>query len=211
MLPRKCPDRAPRDAISGLRVLLQDVPPQQPVISDPPRVLALPQRYPELLLPLNELLQVRLAYLHLPSIGSPTSPVAAALVQRTTNHPVPMAQVPVAATPNATQRTRIADGLAAIDPYRVRVERSSRSAGSRRIARSPAFPGRVDRLAGDRLEYLGNRQAACALRTAPIRSGSLLRFRMPCRDRAVEPVGGQGRTGDVSGGPVHPRRSRDPS
>ena len=66
------------DAIRGLRVLLQDVPPEQPVIGDPPRVLALPQRHPELLLPLNELLQVRLAYLHLPSIGPPTSPVAAA-------------------------------------------------------------------------------------------------------------------------------------
>ena len=43
------------------------------MISDPPRVLALPQRHPELLLPLDELLQIRLTYLHPPSIGSPNA------------------------------------------------------------------------------------------------------------------------------------------
>src|SRR6516164_4645687 len=70
-------------AIGGLRVLLQDVAPQQPVIGDPPCVLALPQRHPELLLPLNEPLQVRLVYLRLPSI-SPAGPVAAVPARR--NH-----------------------------------------------------------------------------------------------------------------------------
>ena len=49
--------------------LVPDVPPQQTVISQPPGVLALPQRHPELLLALDELLEVCLAYLHPPSIG----------------------------------------------------------------------------------------------------------------------------------------------
>ncbi len=65
------------DAIGGLRVLLQNIPPQQPVIGDPPRVLPLPQRHPELLLPLNEPLQVRFVYLHPPSISPDADPVAA--------------------------------------------------------------------------------------------------------------------------------------
>src|ERR1039457_2773165 len=56
-------------AVCGPRILLHDVPPQQSVICHPPGVLPLPQRYPELLLSLDKLLEVRLAYLHQPSIG----------------------------------------------------------------------------------------------------------------------------------------------
>ena len=92
------------DAIRGLRVLLQDVPPQQPVIGDPPRVLALPQRHPELLLTLDELLQVRLAYLHLPSIGPPTSPVAA--FHRPAHSQSPNTNCAGAASPPTPERLR---------------------------------------------------------------------------------------------------------
>src|SRR6266446_2287216 len=69
------PRLARSSAVRGAAVLLHDVPPKQPMISDPPCVLALPQRHPELLLPLYELLQVRLAYLHPPSIGAPSQTV----------------------------------------------------------------------------------------------------------------------------------------
>ena len=51
----------------------------------------------------------------------------------------------------------------------------------------------------------GNYWAACALRFAPVRSSG---FRMPCRERAVELVGGGGRTGDREWGACAPRRSR---
>ncbi len=57
------------------RVLLHDVPPEQAVISQPPRVLTLPQRNPELLLPLDQVLQVRLTYLHPPNRGVPNQAV----------------------------------------------------------------------------------------------------------------------------------------
>jgi hypothetical protein len=63
------PRRACRGAIGGPCVLLQDVPPKQTVIGDPPRVLALPQRHPELLFPLHKLLEIGLPYLHPPSVG----------------------------------------------------------------------------------------------------------------------------------------------
>jgi|SRR5271165_480167 len=89
------------NAIGGLRVLLQNVSPQQPVIGDPPRVLTLPQRHPELLLPLNEPLQVRLVYLHLPSIGPADRP-GLPIPARHNQSPNTTAQVPVAATPNAS-------------------------------------------------------------------------------------------------------------
>ncbi len=61
--------------VRGPHVLLHDVPPEQAVIGQPPRVLTLPQRNPELLLPLDQLLQVRLTYLHPPSIGAPEQAV----------------------------------------------------------------------------------------------------------------------------------------
>ena len=63
------------------------------MIGDPPRVLALPQRHPELLLSLNELLQIRLTYLHPPSIGSPNATkgiddqIPERLIGRAANHP----------------------------------------------------------------------------------------------------------------------------
>lgn len=67
-------EEMPRLAWSGpvrrSRVLLQDVSPEEPVIGHSPCVLALPQRHTELFLTLHELLKVRLAYLHLPSIGA---------------------------------------------------------------------------------------------------------------------------------------------
>jgi hypothetical protein len=47
----------------------------------------------------------------------------------------------------------------------------------------------------------GNYWAACALRFAPVRSSG---FRIPCRERAVELVGGGGRIGDREWGPVPP-------
>ena len=50
--------------VGGPRVLFQDVAPQQAVICHSPGVLALPQRHPELLLALDKLLEVCLAYLH---------------------------------------------------------------------------------------------------------------------------------------------------
>lgn len=47
----------------------------------------------------------------------------------------------------------------------------------------------------------GNRRVAEALRFAPVRSFG---FRMPCRERAVQLLGGGDAQGTVSGGPVRP-------
>ena len=51
------------------------------------------------------------------------------------------------------------------------------------------------------LAFRGNYWVACALRFASVRSSG---FRIPCRERAVELVGGGGRTGDREWGPVRP-------